>query len=164
MRGLSLVAVSKSYSPLRYTGFSCCEAQALGTWASVVAALGLSNHGSWALLRLSMQNHPKPGTKPVSPALAGRFLSIIPPGKSQKRNFYPGHNCHTPAARLHLLTICKQANLEKQNSRESQIVSLSRPVGFDQEATQLLLEFISPNPCWTRRHSLSTWRKTTGHI
>ena len=30
-------------------GFSCCEAWALGTQASVVAAHGLSSCGSWAL-------------------------------------------------------------------------------------------------------------------
>ena len=31
-----------------YSGFSCCRAQALGTRASVVAALGPSSHGAWA--------------------------------------------------------------------------------------------------------------------
>ena len=51
--GLFLVAVSGGYSPLRCTGFSCggfssCGAQALGTWASVVAALGLGTCGAWA--------------------------------------------------------------------------------------------------------------------
>ena len=30
-------------------GFSCCRAQALGAWASVIAARGLSSWGSWAL-------------------------------------------------------------------------------------------------------------------
>ena len=30
-------------------GFSCCGAQALGAWASVVAARRLSSYGSWAL-------------------------------------------------------------------------------------------------------------------
>ena len=29
-----------------------------------------------------MRNLPGPGIKPVSPALAGRFLSTVPPGKS----------------------------------------------------------------------------------
>ena len=29
--------------------FSCCRARALGTWASVVVARGLSSCGSWAL-------------------------------------------------------------------------------------------------------------------
>ena len=31
------------------SGFSCCGARALGTWASVVVARGLSSCGSWAL-------------------------------------------------------------------------------------------------------------------
>ena len=46
-RGLSLVAVSRRYSLLWCTcflcsGFSCCGAQALGAWASVVVPQGLS--------------------------------------------------------------------------------------------------------------------------
>ena len=135
VQGLSLVAVSKSYSPLRSPGFPCCGAQALGLWVSAAVALGLRNCGSWDLLLLSMRNHPKPGIKPMFPVSASRFSSIVPPGTSQKRNFYLGHNGHTPAARPHLLTPCKQTNLEKQNSRKSQIVSLSRPVGSDQGAT-----------------------------
>ena len=45
---LSLVAVSGGYSWLRCAGFSCCEAWALGTQASVVVARGLSNCGTWA--------------------------------------------------------------------------------------------------------------------
>ena len=31
----------------RCGGFSCCRAQALGAWASVVAARGLSSYGTW---------------------------------------------------------------------------------------------------------------------
>ena len=36
---------------LRRGSFSCCGAWALGTWASVVVAHGLSSCGSWALER-----------------------------------------------------------------------------------------------------------------
>ena len=51
--GLSLVAASGRYSPLRYGGFSC-GARALGVWASVVAACGLNSCSSRGLeLRLS---------------------------------------------------------------------------------------------------------------
>ena len=76
------------------SGFSCCGARASDTRASVVVACGLSSCGSWALeLRLSscgtrallfcgMWDLPGPGIKPVSPALAGRFLTTAPPGKS----------------------------------------------------------------------------------
>ena len=78
------------------SGFSCWGAQALGTWASVVVAHGLSSCGSQALeCRLSscgaraqllrgMWDLPRPGIEPLSPALAGGFLSTAPPGKSLK--------------------------------------------------------------------------------
>ena len=57
--GLCLVAASRDYSSLRCVdshcgGFSCCEAQALGTWASAVAAHGLQSTGSVVVMnRLS---------------------------------------------------------------------------------------------------------------
>ena len=74
-------------------GFSCCRAQALGAWASVVVAHGLSSCGSWALehrlrscgarayLLCGMWDPPRPGLEPVSPVLAGRFLTTEPPEK-----------------------------------------------------------------------------------
>ena len=80
----------------RRAGFSSC-----GTWAqylwltgSVVVAHGLSSCGSRALERRltscgartyllrSMWDLPGPGLEPVSPALAGGFLTTEPPGKS----------------------------------------------------------------------------------
>ena len=76
-------------------GFSCCGARALGAWASVVVAPRLSSCGLWALehrlsscgawaqLLRTMWDLPRPGLKPMSPALAGGFLTIAPPGKSQ---------------------------------------------------------------------------------
>ena len=59
------------------------RAQALGVRASVVAAHGRSCCGTPAQVLCSMWN-PPPGTeiKPVSPALAGGFLSTAPPAKS----------------------------------------------------------------------------------
>ena len=45
---------------------SCCGALRLGAQASVGVAYGL----------------PGPGIEPVSPGLAGGFLSTVPPGKS----------------------------------------------------------------------------------
>ena len=74
-------------------GFSCCEARALGAQASVVVAHGFSSCGLWALERKlsscgawaqvlrSMQDLPGPGLEPMSPALAGGFLTTVPPGK-----------------------------------------------------------------------------------
>ena len=63
-------------------GFSRCGAQALGTRASVVVAHGLSSCGAQASLLCGMWDLPGPGLKPVSPALAGEFLTTAPPGKS----------------------------------------------------------------------------------
>ena len=78
-------------------GFSCCGAQALGTRASVVVARGLSSCGSqalehrvsscgaWAQLLRGKWDLPRPGLEPIFPALAGRLLTIAPPGKPQRR-------------------------------------------------------------------------------
>ena len=41
----------------------------------------LSSCGSWAQLLRSMWDLPRPGLEPVSPALAGGFLTTAPPGK-----------------------------------------------------------------------------------
>ena len=77
----------------------CCGAPALGARASVAVACGLSSCSSWALEhRLSscgaraqllhgVWDLPGPGLEPVSPALAGRFLTTAPPGKSPYGNF-----------------------------------------------------------------------------
>ena len=74
-------------------GFSCCGARALGTLTSVDVALRLSSCGSRALehrlsscgtqahLICGMWDVPGPGIEPVSPALAGGFLTTAPPGK-----------------------------------------------------------------------------------
>ena len=62
-------------------GFSCCGAGALGAWASVVLARGLSSCDAWALFFHGMWDLPGPGLKPMFPELAGGFLTIVPPGK-----------------------------------------------------------------------------------
>ena len=79
MRGLSLVAAVWATLPCgarvsHCGGFSCSGARALGAWASLVAARGLK-------LLCSMWGLPGAGLKPVSPALAGGFLTTVPPGK-----------------------------------------------------------------------------------
>ena len=63
-------------------GFSVCRTWALGTQASFIVACGLSSWGTWAYLPHSTWNLPRPGIEPVSPALAGGFLSHGPPGNS----------------------------------------------------------------------------------
>ena len=62
-------------------------------------ALGLSSCGSWALERRLSScgaraqllrgtwDLPGPGLEPVSPALAGGFLTTAPPGKSLEFSF-----------------------------------------------------------------------------
>ena len=40
-----------------------------------------SNCGTWAQLLRGMWDLPRPGLEPVSPALAGRFSTTVPPGK-----------------------------------------------------------------------------------
>ena len=66
------------------SGVSRCRAWTLGSWASVVVARGLSSCDAWSLVFCNIWNLPRAGIKPVSPALAGGFLSTVPPGKSLK--------------------------------------------------------------------------------
>ena len=60
-------------------GFSCCRAQAVGR-------VGLSSCGSQAELLCSMWGLPGPGIEPMSPALAGGFLTTGPPEKSLNKS------------------------------------------------------------------------------
>ena len=84
-------------------GFFCCTAWALGAWASVVVAHGLSSCGSQALERrfsscgarayllCGMWDLLGPGLEPAPPALAGGFLTTAPPGKSQACIFFKNY-------------------------------------------------------------------------
>ena len=48
MWGLSLVAVGLCCGvQVSHCGGFSCEAQALGTWASIVVAPGLNSYGAW---------------------------------------------------------------------------------------------------------------------
>ena len=94
--GLSLVAVSGGYSSLRCVGFSLrwllllqstgsrcmgfssCGSQALEHRLSSCGARAWLLHGMWDL--------PRPGLEPCPPALAGRFLTTLPSGKSSLQN------------------------------------------------------------------------------
>ena len=88
---LSLVAASGGYSLLqcvdfslrwllllrstgsRHAGFRSCGSRALER--------RLSSCGAWASLLRGMWELPGPGLEPLSPALAGGFLTTVPPGK-----------------------------------------------------------------------------------
>ena len=61
-----------------YSDFSCCGAQSLGCGSSVVVAHGLSCPMACGILV------PRLGIEPMSPALAGKFLTTGPPGKSSR--------------------------------------------------------------------------------
>ena len=59
-------------------GLHCCAHKALSSFGK----RGLvPSCGAQALLPWDMLNLPGPGIKPISPALAGRFLSTVPPGR-----------------------------------------------------------------------------------
>ena len=90
-----LIVVNWRYSPVVVHRLLIAEHMLYGTWASVVAVSGLSSCGSWALeyrlnscgsqalLLHDMWDLPRPGIKPMSPALAGRFFTTEPPEKPE---------------------------------------------------------------------------------
>ena len=97
-RGLSLVATSRGY-PLsrcmgfslqwllllqsmgsRRAGFSSCGMQAQQLWLAALERR-LSSCGARAQLLRCMWDVPGPRLEPVSPALAGGFLTTAPPGE-----------------------------------------------------------------------------------
>ena len=81
VHGLLITVVSSvAEQSSRLEGFSSCSSQALER--------GLSSCGARAWLPLGMWNLPKSGIVPVSPALAGKFLSTVPPGKSLLSVFF----------------------------------------------------------------------------
>ena len=82
--GFSLVAASRGCSSLRCSGFSL---QWLLLWSMDSRMLRLSNCGSQAQLPWGMWDLPAPGIGPMSPALAGRFLTTGPPGKVLQHYF-----------------------------------------------------------------------------
>ena len=62
-------------------------AQAPGARASGAVVCRRRNHGTQVQLLPGMCDLPGSGIKPMSPALAGEFLSIVPPKKSKKSKF-----------------------------------------------------------------------------
>ena len=82
--GLSLATASRSWSSLQHTGLFW-GVQAIGTRTSAAAVPRLWRMGSvvWqaGLIAPRPWEPPGPGIRPVSHPLAGRFLTIEPPGK-----------------------------------------------------------------------------------
>ena len=77
-------------SSLLREDFSSCGERAshcsgLSCWGLEALERGLSSSGAPAYLACSRWDLPGPGREPVSPALAGGFLTTGPPGKSLRR-------------------------------------------------------------------------------
>ena len=80
-------------------GLHCCAqafsshgSQALECWLSIDSAPVLLLHGMWDL--------PGPGMEPDSPALAGRFLTTGPPGRSCRTFLNPQSQFHICRIRI----------------------------------------------------------------
>ena len=84
MHGFSLVAVSSGYCSLRCVASHC---RGVSRGAQALGHTGFSSCGAWAWLLRGMGDLPRPGFEPVSPALAGEFLSTVPPRQSKKGTF-----------------------------------------------------------------------------
>ena len=89
VHGLSLVAASGGYSSLWCVAFSLQWLLLLRSPGSRRPAFG--SCGAQAQLLRSMWDLPGLGLKCVSPALAGGFLTTVPPGKSLNQYFLGHH-------------------------------------------------------------------------
>ena len=83
MRGLPLVAASGGHSSSRCAGLSLSRPLPLRSTGSRRAGSVIVAHGP----SCSAACGPRPGLKPMSPALAGRFSTTAPPGKPQVIHF-----------------------------------------------------------------------------
>ena len=59
------------------------QTSAVAAQGSCVLEHGLSSHGAWLSCCTYTWTLTGPGVEPMSPALAGGFLSTAPPGKSK---------------------------------------------------------------------------------
>ena len=80
MRGLSLVVASGGHSSSRCAGLSLSRPLLLHR----LQTRRLSSCGSRAQPLCGMWDLPRPGLEPMSPALAGRLSTTVPPGKPLK--------------------------------------------------------------------------------
>ena len=68
-------------------GAGIVVAHGLNSWGSGALEHRVNSWGAQTSLLCGMRKLPGPGIEPVSPALAGRFFSNEPPGKTKNRNF-----------------------------------------------------------------------------
>ena len=86
MRGLSLVVASGGHSSLRCAGLSLSRPLLLWSTGSRRAGSVVVAHGPSCSAPCGI--YPRPGLEPMSPALAGRFSTTVPPGKPWMNCFY----------------------------------------------------------------------------
>ena len=79
--GLSLIVVSGGYSSLECEVGAFSLRRLLLLWSIGSRVCRLSSCGVWTSCPGGMWNLPRAGIEPMSPALAGRFLTTGPPGK-----------------------------------------------------------------------------------
>ena len=65
----------------------------------------LSNCGSRAQLLCGMWDLPRPGLEPVSPALAGRFSTTVPPGKPHPNFYFENYQTYKKISRYSIVNI-----------------------------------------------------------
>ena len=108
-RGLPQVFFSFSKQGL----LSSCGAGRLVVVASLVAERRLSSCGTRPQLPCGLWDLPRPGMEAISPALAGRFLSTTPQGKSQFYGFWQTHSdMYLPTQHHTEFLYCPQPVLE----------------------------------------------------
>ena len=115
MRGLPLVAVSGGHSSSRCAGLSLLRpllGRSTGSRraGSVAVAHGPSCSAACGIF-------PEPGLEPVSPALAGRLSTTVPPGKPNKIFFKKYYGVTGGERNLWMR--------EKKASKESSYLSMS---------------------------------------
>ena len=104
-----------------------------------------------------MWDLPGPGLEPVSPALAGGFLTTEPPGKSHCTFFFPtpvthSHACSHLASRLP----CSLGGVV--NHRPPSLP------GSRSGCSRLLSESCNPHPCFTHLGGFLYWRLWRGGL
>ena len=77
----SLVAASREYCLVKVQGLLLVLASRCRPWV-LGHGFKLSDCGTQAQLPRGSWNPPRPGTEPMSPSLAGGFLTTGPPGES----------------------------------------------------------------------------------
>ena len=120
VRGLSPVAASGGHSSSWCAGLFTIAASPVAEHR--LQTRRLSNCGSRAWLLRGIWDLPRPGLEPVSPALAGRFSTTVPPGKPDQSIL----NQHIREHRTHSLD-WQLFQIQHQNQNLSHIFHSNLP-------------------------------------